>query len=153
MHDSSHVNGHFSPVNLSDLEVIPGIRSVAVQMTPAFARRLLDRNVHNRKISEKIVLKYTEEIKAGEWRLTPQGIGINDRGELVDGQHRLSAIVRANRTVPMLITIGLPTASQEKVDRQRRRSLFDALYLSGESHLPPGGRDRHLPDPHADAQQ
>jgi hypothetical protein len=31
----------------------------------------------------------------------------------------------------MLITLGLPAASQEKVDRQRRRTLFDALFLAG----------------------
>ncbi len=106
---------------------------MAVYLTPDLAKRLLDRNVHNRKISEKVVQKYTEEIKAGEWRLTPQGIGLNELGELVDGQHRLSAIIRANQPVPMLLTIGLPAASQEKVDRQRRRTLFDALFLAGKA--------------------
>lgn len=49
----------------------------------------------------------------------------------MDGQHRLHAIVRAQTTVPMLITLSLPAASQEKVDRQRRRTLFDALFLAG----------------------
>ena len=133
MSAAPHPESRFPTFSIQDLEAVPGVRSVAIQLTPAVAKRLLDRNVHNRKISEKIVQKYAEEIKAGEWRLTPQGIGINDRGELVDGQHRLSAIIRANQTVPMLITVGLPAASQEKVDRQRRRTLFDALYLAGKA--------------------
>ena len=125
------LNGQYSPVNFQDLEEVPGVRTIAVHLTTAAAKKLLERNVHNRKISEKVVQKYTAEIKAGEWRLTPGGIGFDDHGTLVDGQHRLQAIVRANQSVPMLITLGLPTAGQEKVDRHRRRTLFDALYLAG----------------------
>jgi hypothetical protein len=125
------LNGQLPALDLSALETIPGVRSIAVQLTPAAAQRLLERNKHNRKISEKVIQKYAAEIKAGEWRLTPAGIGFDDHGVLVDGQHRLSAIVRANQAVPMLITLGLPNACQEKVDRQRRRTLFDALFLAG----------------------
>jgi hypothetical protein len=125
------LNGQSHAVNLSSLEEISGVRTIAVQLTPAAAQRLLERNIHNRKISEKVIQKYVAEIKAGEWRLTPGGIGFDDHGVLVDGQHRLSAIVRANQAVPMLITLGLPKACQEKVDRQRRRTLFDALFLAG----------------------
>ena len=125
------LNGQSPAIDLSSLEEISGVRTIAVQLTPAAAQRLLERNSHNRKISEKVIQKYAAEIKAGEWRLTPGGIGFDDHGLLVDGQHRLSAIVRANQAVPMLITLGLPSACQEKVDRQRRRTLFDALFLAG----------------------
>lgn len=131
MNSPLRLNGRFPPLNLQDLEEIPGVRTVAVHLTPAIAQRLLERNVHNRKMSEKVVQKYIAEIKAGEWRLTPGGIGFDDQGALVDGQHRLQAIMRANQPVPMLITLGLAPASQEKVDRQRRRTLYDALFLAG----------------------
>ncbi len=131
MNTSIKLNGKFPTVNFSELEEIPGVTAVAVYMTPEIAARLLLRNTHNRKISENVVLKYVAEIQAGEWRLTPSGIGFDDAGVLVDGQHRLSAIVRANKPVPLVVTLGLPTTSQEKVDRQRRRTLFDALYLAG----------------------
>jgi hypothetical protein len=131
MNSPLKLNGRFPPISFQDLEEIPGVRTVAVHLTPAFAQRLLERNVHNRKLSEKVVQKYIAEIKAGEWRLTPGGIGFDDQGALVDGQHRLQAVMRTNQAVPMLLTLGLPSASQEKVDRQRRRTLFDALYLAG----------------------
>jgi hypothetical protein len=121
----------FSAINLGEFEFIPGVRSTAVQIAPAVAKRLLERNTHNRKLSEKVVQKYVSEIEAGEWRLTPAGIGFDERGVLVDGQHRLTAIVRSGQTVPMILVTGLPATSQEKVDRQRRRTLFDALYLAG----------------------
>ncbi|WP_009963662.1 hypothetical protein [Verrucomicrobium spinosum] len=117
---------------LDCLETIPGISSVAVQLTPEMARRMLERNLRNRKLSEQVVDKYVEEIRNDEWRLTPAAVGFDCEGRLVDGQHRLTAIVKSRRTVPMIVTTGLPAAAQEKVDRQRRRSLFDALYLSGQ---------------------
>lgn len=125
------LNGKFSPVDLGVLDEVAGVLTIAVRLTPALAQRLLERNVHNRRISEKVISKYVAEMKAGEWRLTPGGIGFDDQGRLVDGQHRLHSIARSNVTVPMLITLGLPAASQEKVDRHRRRTLFDALYLAG----------------------
>lgn len=131
MHAPLRLNGQFPIINFQDLEEIPGVRTIAVYLTPAYAQRLLERNVNNRKISEKVIQKYIAEIRAGEWRLTPGGLGFDDQGALIDGQHRLHAIIRSNQAVPMLITLGLPTAGQEKVDRQRRRSLFDAFYLAG----------------------
>lgn len=131
MHSTLRLNGKHPAVNFEDLEDVAGIVSGAIYITPEIAARLLLRNIHNRKLSEKVVLKYVAEIQAGEWRLTPAGIGFDDAGTLVDGQHRLSAIVRANKAVPMMVVLGLPSASQEKVDRQRRRSLFDVLFLAG----------------------
>lgn len=131
MNSPYRLNGQHPPVDFQELDAVLGVRSIAVHLTPAAARTLLARNLKNRKISEKVVQKYAAEIKAGEWRLTPGGIGFDDQGTLVDGQHRLHAIIRANQSVPMVVTLGLPTAGQEKVDRHRRRSLFDALYLAG----------------------
>ncbi len=125
------LNGNHPTVNFADLDKVPGVNAMAVYLTPDAAKRLLFRNTRNRKISEAVVLKYVAEINADEWRLTPGGIGFDDKGTLVDGQHRLTAIVRANKTVPMMVTLGLPSASQEKVDRQRRRTLYDVLFLAG----------------------
>lgn len=129
---SFHLNGKYARLELGQLEPVPGVRSVAVYLNPETAKAMLARNVRNRKLSDQVVEKYVEEILNDEWRLTPAAVGFDSEGTLVDGQHRLSAIVKAGMTVPMVITTGLPVAAQEKVDRQRRRSLFDALYLSGQ---------------------
>lgn len=131
MHPSTRFNERFPLNEVLNLEKIPGVQTIAVRLTPVAAERLLERNVHNRKLSEKVVQKYVAEIHADEWRLTPGCVALDDKGDLVDGQHRLHAIVRSQKAVPMLITFGLPTASQEKVDRQRRRTLFDAFFLAG----------------------
>lgn len=51
----------------------------------------------NRPISQKRVNDYALEMLAGRWRLTHQGIAFNVKGNLVDGQHRLMALVQAAR--------------------------------------------------------
>lgn len=67
---------------------------------------------------------------------THQGIAFNDRDELIDGQHRLSAIVMANVPVRMMVTFGLPSAVEGKkvttmdaVDRGATRSVADQLTI------------------------
>jgi len=52
---------------------------------------------------------YAAEINANHWLLTHQGIGFNEQGELIDGQHRLQAIALSGRTVPMAVTRDVPS--------------------------------------------
>lgn len=112
-------------------DCVPGVSMRCVRCSPYLAGKLLELNTHNRRISNAVVDKYVEEIKNGEWVATAQGVGIDDRGVLSDGQHRLSAIVKSGVTVPLLVVWNLPPMGQEKVDRQRKRTIFDALVLSG----------------------
>lgn len=131
MNSTLYLNGKHPHLDLSQLEQVPGVRTFAAYVTPEIAKKMLERNTRNRKISEKVVAKYVQEILNDEWRLTPAGVGFDQDGTLVDGQHRLTAVSKSGRAVPMMFVIGLAPSSQEKVDRQRRRSLFDALFLSG----------------------
>jgi hypothetical protein len=100
-------------------------------VTPHIAEVLLEANTHNRHLSEATVDKYAYEMRHDEWLLSASGIGFDRNGVLCDGQHRLSAIVKSGATVPMLIAYGLAPASQEKVDRQKKRSLFDVFSIAG----------------------
>lgn len=116
------------------LTEVPGYTARMVMVTPADAATLLKRNTHNRKVRPSVVAKYVSEIGAGEWRPIPAGIGFDEDGVLLDGQHRLAAIVEAGVAVPLLVVTGFPRASQEKCDRHTRRSLFDAMTLAGYSY-------------------
>jgi len=105
-----------------------------VTVTPAVAAEWLKRNTHNRRIRPSVVERYVAEIKAGEWRPTPGGVGFDETGTLIDGQHRLSAIVQAGIPAPLLVVTGFATAAQEKCDRHTRRNLADVMILSGIAH-------------------
>lgn len=112
---------------------INGLIIEAVEITPLVAQKMLEFNIHNRKISPTVVSKYSQEILNDEWVLSAQGIGFDSNGVLSDGQHRLSAIIQSGKTTSMLVVYGLPTKSQEKVDRQKKRSLYDVFNLAGYS--------------------
>jgi len=93
------------------------------------AKDWLENNFRNRPISEDTVAAYARDMIAGQWVATHQGVAFNDKDELIDGQHRLHAIVRCDKTIRMMVTFGLPSVIEGKqmttmdcVDRGRTRS-------------------------------
>lgn len=111
-------------------------RSVWMDIDPATAALWLDNNLRNRRLDEDTVIAYARDMMNGVWVPTHQGVAFNDRDELIDGQHRLTAIVRTGRTVCMMVTFGLPSVIEGKemttmdaVDRGRTRSVADQLKI------------------------
>lgn len=120
-------------INLTQLA---GVWMQKVDISPEMAAYWLRNNFRNRPISEDVVTAYARDILAGQWVFTHQGIAFNDQDQLIDGQHRLKAIVKASVTVPMMVTFGLPSKIEGKemttmdaVDRGRTRSVADQLKI------------------------
>jgi hypothetical protein len=107
------------------------IRAAVCKIGPIEAMELLKRNTHNRKMSQAVVDKYVDEMNSGEWVPTASGIGIDERGVLSDGQQRLAAIAKYGKPVFMTVVSGIPVLAQEKIDRQRKRTLADVFHLAG----------------------
>lgn len=103
-----------------------------VELTPADAREILERNTRNRGMREDYVRKLAGAMERGEWVVNGEPIQIADNGELLNGQHRLSAIVASGETVAMLVVRGLPVTTQMTMDVGTRRNLSDVLALHGE---------------------
>lgn len=104
------------------------------EITPKKAAAYLKRNVTNRPLREATVKGYEADMRSGNWVPTHQGVAFNDREELIDGQHRLTAVVHSEVTVRMLVTRGLPaktgeTHTMDAVDRGAVRSIADQLRL------------------------
>jgi hypothetical protein len=105
-------------------------RPTMIMVTPTMAAKWLEANVHNRKISQEVVDRYTREMKAGSWHLNHQGIAFNCEGTLIDGQHRLWAVIESGCTIPMLVMEGLPLESQLTIDCNFARDLAARLSLT-----------------------
>lgn len=109
-------------------------------ITPEWAAQVLDtRNPNNRKMSERFVERLVRDIKANGWILTHQGIAFDENGDLIDGQHRLEAIRRANKSVSMPVTTGLPASQRangimlktfECIDSGRARGVGQMLSMN-----------------------
>lgn len=100
-------------------------------VTPAMAEEFLSRPAMNRNIKAEDVNRYVEIIKRDGWKTNGEGISIGTDGSLLDGQHRLSAIVKSNTPVAMTISWNCDTTAMATIDTGRQRSLADVQKIYG----------------------
>lgn len=111
-----------------------GLTYEVVEITPALAKEWLQRNTHNRNLRDRVVNGYAADMTAGAWREDGQSIKFAADGTLLDGQHRLAAIVLSGVAVRILVVRGLPNDAQDTMDVGAKRTMADVLRLRGESH-------------------
>lgn len=109
----------------------PQIKMYVAEVDPATAKNWLTYNTHNRPIKPAEVAKLVGIIERGEWVLNGDPVRFSKNETLLDGQHRLAAVVESGKTVQMLVIEGLEDETQETMDLGARRSLKDALVLRG----------------------
>jgi len=111
------------------------IQSQVVMVTPQMAQKWLAGGGKNRKLSNPKMKEYANSMKAGKWVLNGEGILFDANGKLIDGQHRLSAVVLSGITIPMLIIRGIddPRAF-ETIDTGKKRSVSDVVGMEGIKH-------------------
>jgi len=98
---------------------------------PQKAQHYLDMMKTNRKLRKKLVERYAAAIMAGQWKLSGDPIKFNNRGELIDGQHRLSAIIMSGMTVEMDVRRDLHPDVFAVLDTGGTRSPGDMLQVAG----------------------
>lgn len=104
------------------------------KISPKKALEYLGRNVNNRPIRKSVVNEYAEAMSAGEWTLNGDMIRFNENGDLIDGQHRLSACVQSGVTIETYIGRGLGHAAFDTFDKGSPRQLRDQLARQGERY-------------------
>lgn len=105
-----------------------GMRAEIVIVTPLLAATWLSQNSKSqRTISAPTVEKYAADMRSGNWALTHQGICFNVQGVLVDGQHRLQAVIQAQTSVQMLVVRGLPLEYESQIDQGYGRTLAQVV--------------------------
>ena len=109
------------------------MRAVQEKITPDIARRYLEKNKTNRSLRASVVDRFATDMRLGMWKETHQGIAFDVDGQLVDGQHRLSAIVKSETTQIITVTYGVPPESKSAVDNGFARYGVDVLYFAGNS--------------------
>ncbi|MQA08992.1 MAG: hypothetical protein GEU98_10695 [Pseudonocardiaceae bacterium] len=111
------------------------MRSKTQKITPRTAQRWLDEtNTSNRPLSKSVLRSFAEAMQRGDWKVTHQGIAFDTNGVLVDGQHRLAAIVEADMPVEMTVFTDVPPDTFDVLDTGKRRNAADALAIEGEKY-------------------
>lgn len=100
-------------------------------ITPAKARVYLAGNTINRPLSPKHIEYLASEIRAGRWQLNAETIKFNG-SRLLDGQHRLHAVVKSGIPIVSIVARGLEEDSFHTIDTGKKRSAADTLSIAGE---------------------
>ena len=100
-------------------------------ITPEWAAQILaHKNGGNRPKNRIHVESLAKEMKAGRWKVNGDTICLNGT-KLIDGQHRLSAVVMSGVTIQSFVVEGLPSDVFDTKDVGKRRSAGDTLSVSG----------------------
>lgn len=113
------------------------VKAHIVNMTPELAAELLAKNPHNRPLSKPYVRELRRELEEGRWKTTHQGVAVDEDGNVLDGQHRLTAIVESGITVEMLLAEGVARDAFGAIDQHRKRTGGQILAMSGVSRDAP----------------
>lgn len=98
---------------------------------PATAKAYLESAAPNRKLNQRAVARYVHAMTSGGWRVTHQGIAFDEKGKLIDGQHRLTAIIQSGKTVQMNVSRYSENAPMAVLDSGTSRSVGDRVQISG----------------------
>lgn len=101
-----------------------------VLITPEVASQWLKANQHNRPVSRAHVAFLAGELRRSNWQLNGQGIVISEDEDVLDGQHRLLAIIEAGIPMRTLVIYGISREAFKTMDTGKRRSGSDALALA-----------------------
>ena len=100
-------------------------------ITPDEARSIIESNALYRNLNANIVRLYAEDMRQGRWLPTGDPIKFDDDGHLIDGMHRLSAIVQSGVTSELAVCRGVPREAVIAIDGGFNRTLTTALRIAG----------------------
>lgn len=100
-------------------------------ISPEVAKEMLRRNSKNRNLSEKHCEFLSKEMIIGNWMFDGQPIRFSTSGTLLDGQHRLNAVVKSGTTQQFLIVTGIESEAFKVMDTGKMRSASDVFMING----------------------
>jgi hypothetical protein len=87
--------------------------------------------VPNRSIRKTKVRTYASAMRNGRWRVTGEAIKFDEDGKLIDGQHRLNAVIEADVTISSLVITGVENGAANVMDTGAARDAKDVLNING----------------------
>lgn len=102
------------------------ITSQVEVVTPAAAKALLARNKGNRPVRQARVQQYADAMRAGLWRVA-QAILVDWDGVLLDGQHRLHAVVLYGQPVEFVVVRGASPEAYAVIDTGDKRTVAASI--------------------------
>lgn len=107
------------------------IKTDLITVTPALAKTWLASNTVNRSTRTSQIGAFARDMQAGRWQLNGGTIIFDTTGTLLDGQHRLLAVIEANTPVQFLVVFGVAREAMPTIDSGIARTGGDVLKMQG----------------------
>lgn len=110
-----------------------GISIEVKEITPKLAKDVLENhNNLNRNRNKEHVRALLKNMKQGTWRFNGDTIRFDRGGELIDGQHRLAALIEFGKPLPMIVVKGFDKETIKTIDQEiKPRNLADLFKMNG----------------------
>lgn len=111
---------------------LPGIEVYFLKVDPDLAKEILKTNTKGqRNLSAANVERYASDMITQDWHPNGDTVKISSDLELLDGQHRLNAIVNSGEAQVLLIVTGIDKEAMSTIDAGRKRTFSDQLRMEG----------------------
>lgn len=104
-------------------------------ITAAKAIKMLETNTKNRRLGEGVVQKYAKMMTDGQWVDDGSPIRLDEEGNLLDGQHRLWAVIESDTEQSFLVVRGITPEAMTTMDTGKARAFKDILSMY-DSNMP-----------------
>jgi hypothetical protein len=115
---------------------VGAVLPVNMTITAAIARALGRNNPSNRALALQRVEHYRDVMAGEAWENNGQGLIVGTNGEMLTGQHRIRALIEADKTHPgasfeAVVTFGVPFERRLTLDIGKSRSAPDLCAMVG----------------------
>tara|TARA_Y100001937_G_scaffold112745_1_gene160668 strand:- start:1374 stop:2237 length:864 start_codon:yes stop_codon:yes gene_type:complete len=118
-------------LSIHDLGIEPIEAKPVALITPEKAAEMLSTfNQGNRKLSDGLVKQYARAMQNDSWSHVTE-LSFDTSNRLIDGQHRLSAVIKSNIPQKFSLNLNCPPEAQRDIDTGKLRSTKDTLDMIG----------------------
>lgn len=113
------------------------VEAFIVNITPKGAQKFLDEEPDgqpNRAVNQGHVAWLAKQMKDGSWKLNGESIIVGSNHALLDGRHRLHAVIQSGVTIRTLLIRGVDPLLFHTIDTGKQRGVADILTIAGFKH-------------------
>lgn len=110
------------------------IKFMVLIIGPEEAEELLKSNDHNRPLADGVIAQYARDMKDGAWSLNGEALIFSPAGRLLNGQHRLHAVIRSGSVIEVAAIYGIHEEAFDTMDAGKKRGVSDLLGMRQVKH-------------------
>lgn len=107
------------------------VKMQIVEITPEIAAKMLEKNTRNRPLDSSRIKRYANAMNDNKWMLNGECIIVSPDGTILDGQHRLWAVVESNATIKSCVMFNIEEDAIATINCGKSRSPGDVLSING----------------------